>query len=132
MAVTGANAGLGLQIATRLAERGARMILACRNQVKAAAAVDYIHSTVGAARLEVEPLDLADLSSVAAFADRVTGHHDRLDLLINNAGVMAVDESRTVDGFETQFGVNHLGHFALTDRLLPLLRATPGGWTSTT
>ena len=123
--VTGANSGLGLQIATTLAGAGATVVLACRNQVKGADAVRSIRTAHRAADVSVAPLDLADLSSVRAFATAFAKNHDRLDLLINNAGLMAVDQARTVDGFEMQFGVNHLGHFALTNELLPLLTATP-------
>ena len=121
--VTGANAGLGLEIARALAARGAQVVLACRNVEKAERATIDIRRGTPAAQLDVHALDLADLDSVAAFADGLDG---RLDLLVNNAGLMAVDESRTAQGFETQFGVNHLGHFALTARLLPLLLSTPG------
>ena len=121
--VTGANAGLGWEITRTLAERGADVVLACRNLGKAEQAAERIRSELPSARLTVRALDLADLDSVAAFADDLTG---RLDLLVNNAGLMAVDASRTAQGFETQFGVNHLGHFALTARLLPLLLETPG------
>ena len=121
--VTGANAGLGLQIAHGLAAAGAEVVLACRNQEKAQRAAAEITAANPAATVSVGELDLADLDSVAAFAAAQSG---RLDLLVNNAGLMAVDESRTAQGVETQFGVNHLGHFALTARLLPLLLATPG------
>lgn len=121
--VTGANAGLGLQITHALAAQGAAVVLACRNTGKAEKAADEIRAATPGADVTVGALDLADLDSVAAFADTVSGP---LDLLVNNAGLMAVDESRTAQGFETQFGVNHLGHFALTARLLPLLLATPG------
>ncbi|HXV92880.1 MAG TPA: oxidoreductase [Pseudonocardia sp.] len=124
--VTGANAGLGLEITAALAARGAHVVMACRNTVKAEAAADAVRRRSPGARLEVRTLDLADLDSVAAFADGLLGAHDRLDVLVNNAGLMAVDESRTAQGFEMQFGVNHLGHFALTARVLPLLLATPG------
>ena len=123
--VTGANSGLGYETALVLAGRGAHVVLACRNQAKAHAARDRILAVHPDAALSVEPLDLADLSSVAAFADRLTTRYDRLDMLVNNAGIMAVDQGRTVDGFELQFGVNHLGAFALTGRLLPMLIATP-------
>ena len=121
--VTGANAGLGLEIVHALAARGADVVLACRNTTKADAAAEQVRARTPGAALEVRELDLADLDSVAAFAD---GFDGRLDLLVNNAGLMAVDESRTAQGFETQFGVNHLGHFALTARLMPQLLATPG------
>ncbi len=123
--VTGANAGLGLQVATALAGAGATVVLACRNQVKGADAVRSIRAAHPAADVSAAPLDLADLSSVRAFGTAFAAEHDRLDLLVNNAGLMAVDEARTVDGFEMQLGVNHLGHFALTNQLLPLLTATP-------
>jgi NAD(P)-dependent dehydrogenase (short-subunit alcohol dehydrogenase family) len=109
--VTGANSGLGLIAATALGRAGARVICACRNTDKGR---DAISGLTGA--LEVRPLDLADLSSVEAFAD---GIDSPVDVLINNAGVMGVPQGRTADGFETQFGTNHLGHFALTGRLLP-------------
>lgn len=129
--VTGANAGLGQQITRRLVQSGATAVMACRNADKAEAAADAIRAAVPGARLTVASLDLADLASVERFTvDFLAGHH-RLDLLINNAGLMAVDESRTVDGFETQFGVNHLGHFALTQQLLPLLQATAGSRVAT-
>ena len=109
--VTGANSGLGLVTARALAAAGARVVCACRNTAKGEEAMagqpgDW----------EVRPLDLADLSSVAAFATELTGP---VDVLVNNAGLMAVPEQRTADGFEMQFGTNHLGHFALTGRLLP-------------
>lgn len=124
--VTGANAGLGLQVAGALAARGARVVLACRDVAKGSAAADAIRSRTPDAELEVRRLDLADLASIEAFAEELAAAHDRLDLLANNAGLMAIDESRTVDGFETQIGVNHLGAVALTLRLLPLMRDVPG------
>lgn len=121
--VTGANAGLGLQIAHGLTARGADVLLACRNTTKADAAADAIRARTPGAQVSVGELDLADLESVAAFAAAQSG---RVDLLVNNAGLMAIDEARTAQGVEMQFGVNHLGHFALTARLMPLLLATPG------
>ncbi len=121
--ITGANAGLGLQIAHGLAEHGAEVLLACRNTAKAEAAADAIRARTPGAQVEVGKLDLADLDSVATFAAAQSGP---IDLLVNNAGLMAIDEARTAQGIEMQFGVNHLGHFALTARLLPLLLATPG------
>jgi protochlorophyllide reductase len=130
-AVTGANAGLGYQAALALAAAGAEVVLACRNAPKAEAAAAGIRQAVPSSTVSVGSLDLADLASVRTFAEEVAAGYDRLDLLINNAGLMAVDESRTVDGFETQLGVNHLGHFALTARLLPLLLATPGSRVAT-
>lgn len=120
-AVTGANSGLGLEVAQRLAARGARVLLACRNTEKAAGAAGRIGPLA-----EVVALDLASLASVERAAADIARRTDRLDILVNNAGVMAVDMSATEDGFETQLGVNHLGHFALTGRLAGLLAATPG------
>ena len=124
--VTGSNAGLGFHIATDLAGAGARVIMACRNEAKASEAANKIRRTSPRGTVETMTLDLADLSSVKAFSEQLLSTIDRLDILGNNAGLMAVDESKTVDGFEMQFGVNHLGHFALTGLVLPLLLATPG------
>jgi protochlorophyllide reductase len=124
--VTGANSGLGYVIASELARAGATVLLGCRNQQKANDARDRILSTSGASNVEVLDLDLANLSSVANAASTLNTAGRPLHLLINNAGLMALDKSTTVDGFETQFGVNHLGHFALTAGLLPLLTATKG------
>ena len=129
--VTGANSGLGLQIATQLAAAGAAVVLACRNVRKADDAAARIRAGQPDAKVRVEALDLADLASVRAFGDRTLAERDHLDLLINNAGLMAVDQSRTVDGFEMQLGVNHLGHFALTNRLLPLMVDTRGSRVAT-
>ncbi len=122
--VTGANGGLGLETARTLARAGAHVVMAVRNQEKAAVALDDIKSGCPSADLELVPLDLGSLASVRAAADQILAAHDKIDILINNAGVMAVPERRTQDGFEMQFGVNHLGHFALTSHLLPaILRA---------
>ena len=126
--VTGANAGLGLEVAHGLAAHGAQVVLACRNRAKAEAAATDLRARTPGAAVEVGELDLADLESVAAFAAAQSGP---LDLLVNNAGLMAIDEARTAQGVEMQFGVNHLGHFALTARLLPLLLATPGSRVAT-
>lgn len=121
--VTGANSGIGLATARELARRGARVVLGCRNESRGAEAAALITAEVPGAEVEFRPLDLADLSSVREFA--ASFPYERLNLLINNAGVMALPYGTTADGFETQFGVNHLGHFALTGRLLPrLLNAT--------
>ncbi|MER6140394.1 oxidoreductase [Streptomyces sparsogenes] len=123
--VTGANSGIGYVTARELARRGAQVVLACRSEARGGEAVARIRAQVPGAEVRFAPLDLADLASVRAFAAEYRG--DRLDLLINNAGVMALPHRRTADGFETQFGVNHLGHFALTGLLLPrLLAAGPG------
>jgi hypothetical protein len=96
-----------------------------------AAAADAVRAQLPHARIDVRMLDLADLPSVASFTAAMASQHGRLDVLVNNAGIMAVDQARTVDGFEMQFGVNHLGHFALTGRLLPMLLATPGSRVAT-
>jgi NAD(P)-dependent dehydrogenase (short-subunit alcohol dehydrogenase family) len=125
--VTGANAGLGFETARALASRGARVVLACRRRDAGEEAAAHIRAIIPDAAVEVELLDLADLSSVQAFAGRIAGRLERLDRLINNAGIMGVPRTLTVDGFERQLAVNHLGHFALTGRLLPLLLAAPGG-----
>jgi NAD(P)-dependent dehydrogenase (short-subunit alcohol dehydrogenase family) len=116
--VTGANSGLGLATARELARAGARVVLACRNLAKGEAARREIEATAPGAPLELEELDLASLESVRGFAERFRASHDGLDLLINNAGVMAPPRRRTADGFELQFGTNHLGHFALTGGLI--------------
>lgn len=121
--ITGANSGLGLRSAEALARSGARVLLACRNPEKAAVALGAVEACATMAAPEVISLDLADLASIEAAADTVASRVDRLDVLMNNAGVMAIPLRRTADGFEMQFGTNHLGHFALTGRLLPLLLA---------
>ena len=123
--VTGGNGGLGLAASLQLAAHGAHVVIGARNLDKADAARGTIESAVPGASVEVVPLDLASMASVAAFAATVTASHPRLDLLFNNAGVMAVKEGVTADGFETQFGTNQLGHFALTMQLLPVLLAAP-------
>ena len=120
--VTGANSGLGLVTARELARRGASVVLACRNLTKGREALAEIGRVASAAEPALEELDLASLASVRSFAERCTATHDRLDLLINNAGVMAPPRQRTADGFELQFGTNHLGHFALTGLLLPAMQ----------
>jgi NAD(P)-dependent dehydrogenase (short-subunit alcohol dehydrogenase family) len=116
--VTGANSGLGLVTARELARKGAAVVLACRNLEKGEGARQEVESQVPGARLELEELDLASLDSVREFADRFRAGHQGLDLLINNAGVMATPRRSTADGFELQFGTNHLGHFALTGLLI--------------
>jgi NAD(P)-dependent dehydrogenase (short-subunit alcohol dehydrogenase family) len=121
--VTGANSGLGLIDARELARAGARVVMACRNVEKGKRAAEEIRSAVPGAEVSVAALDLADLASVRAFAEDLSG--EQLDLLINNAGVMAPPRRLTKDGFESQFGTNHLGHFALTGRLLPRLLGAP-------
>jgi NAD(P)-dependent dehydrogenase (short-subunit alcohol dehydrogenase family) len=116
--VTGANSGLGLITARELARAGARVTLACRNMEKGAAAMKEIPAACPGAELELAALDLGSLESVRSFADAFLSDHDGLDLLINNAGVMAPPRRATADGVEQQIGTNHLGHFALTGLLL--------------
>lgn len=131
--ITGANSGIGLEAARELALKGATIILACRSLQRAEAAVSDIASSFAVAgsidqaevrdRLVIELVDVGVLGSVRDLADRVSASHSRLDLLINNAGIMAVPRSLTVDGIESQLATNHLGHFLLTARLFPLLQA---------
>ncbi len=123
--VTGANGGLGLATALALADRGAHVVLAVRDQAKAADAVAAIRAAVPEASLELVDLDLGSLASVRAAADAILARHEVVDVLMNNAGVMAMPERQTADGFEMQLGVNHLGHWALTAHLMPALLAAP-------
>jgi NAD(P)-dependent dehydrogenase (short-subunit alcohol dehydrogenase family) len=122
--VTGANGGLGLSTARALAVAGAEVVIAARNQERATEAMERIRDGVPDARLSLVELDLGSLDSVQAAAEQILARQ-RLDLLVNNAGVMGIPEGRTADGFEMQFGVDHLGHFALTARLLPALLKAP-------
>src|SRR3954454_7909683 len=124
--VTGANSGLGLATARELARAGATVVLGCRDAARGAAAVERIRSDVPDAAVDLQLLDLASLASIADFAGRLTSSYPGIDLLINNAGVMAIPRAETADGFEMQFGTNHLGHFALTGRLVDALRARAG------
>jgi len=119
--VTGANSGLGLVTARELARHGASVVLACRDIEKGAQALRAIEAAAPEAQLELAELDLASLASVESFAERFRASRDGLDLLINNAGVMAPPRRQTEDGFELQLGTNHLGHFALTGRLLGVM-----------
>ena len=121
--VTGANSGLGLVTARELARARASVVLACRNLEKGERALAELRDAVPGAQARLGELDLAALASVRAFAQRLAGEQDSLDLLINNAGLMAPPRRTTADGFESQFGTNHLGHFALTGLLLDLLGA---------
>lgn len=121
--VTGAADGIGRETAAALAGAGATVVLACRDPARGRAAAAAIRRRHAAGALRIEAVDLADLASVRRFAGRFARAHGRLDLLINNAGVMALPERRTADGFEYQIGVNHLGHFALTGLLLDRLSA---------
>jgi NAD(P)-dependent dehydrogenase (short-subunit alcohol dehydrogenase family) len=116
--VTGANSGLGLVTARELARAGARVVLGCRNMEKGESALRDCEGAAPGVELELEELDLASLDSVREFAERFRTGHDGLDLLINNAGVMATPRRSTADGFELQFGTNHLGHFALAGLLI--------------
>jgi NAD(P)-dependent dehydrogenase (short-subunit alcohol dehydrogenase family) len=124
--VTGANTGLGFQTAQLLAAHGADVVLACRNTAKADTAADRIRSRIPGSRVRTVPLDLASLASIQEAASRLRAGHQRLDLLINNAGRVNPKFTRTEDGFEATFGINHLGTFALTGQVLDLLLATPG------
>jgi NAD(P)-dependent dehydrogenase (short-subunit alcohol dehydrogenase family) len=116
--VTGANSGIGYEAARVLAAKGGHVVLACRSREKGQAAAARIQSTHVGANVEIQDLDLASLASVRAFADRFLRAHARLDVLVNNAGIMAIPRRETADGFEMQIGTNHLGHFALTGLLL--------------
>jgi NAD(P)-dependent dehydrogenase (short-subunit alcohol dehydrogenase family) len=122
--VTGATSGIGYEAALALAGAGARVVLASRNEVKGAEMIARIRAAYPRAEASFEPLDLASLKSVSDCADRLSRTLPRIDLLVNNAGVMAIPARHvTVDGFEMQFGANYVGHFALTLRLLPLIHA---------
>ncbi|QLL05615.1 SDR family oxidoreductase [Mycobacterium vicinigordonae] len=122
--VTGANSGLGFGLAKRLSAAGADVMMAIRNQSKGEAAIEQIREVVPDAKLTIKPLDLSSLASVAALGEHLNSLGRPIDILINNAGVMTPPErDTTTDGYELQFGSNHLGHFALTGHLLPLLRA---------
>lgn len=122
--VTGANTGLGFETARALAEHGATVVLACRNPAKAAEAAERIVRRAPRATVDTAELDLSRLTSVRAAAETIRGRYDRIDLLINNAGVTGLSGT-TEDGFEIQFGINHLGHFALTGLLLDRIVASP-------
>ena len=123
--MTGANRGLGREVTRCLAGRGARVVMACRDEAAGEATATALRAEGLTGAVDLRALDLASLASVEKFAAGLAGE-PRLDLLANNAGVMAVDRGFTADGFEIHMGVNHLGHFALTARLLPLLLATGG------
>ncbi len=125
--ITGANSGLGLDTAKALSSQGAEVVLACRSKANADEAMGDILSSNKNAKLKFLALDLQDLSSIADFAEAFAKEYDRLDILINNAGIMNTPYALTKDGFESQMGTNHLGHFALTGRLLPLLNKSEAG-----
>ncbi|KQO63751.1 SDR family oxidoreductase [Curtobacterium sp. Leaf261] len=122
--ITGGSDGIGLRIATKLAAAGAEVVLPVRNVRKGETAIETIRAEVSTARVTLQELDLSSLESVARLGDTLTAEGQPIHLLVNNAGVMTPPERQvTVDGFESQFGTNHLGHFALVSHLLPLLRA---------
>ena len=123
--VTGANSGIGYETTLALAQKGATVVMACRNLEKANTAADQIRQTNPAGTVKVMELDLGNLDSVRQFVAAFQEHYDRLDMLINNAGIMMPPYGKTAQGFETQIGVNHLGHFALTGLLLDTLLQTP-------
>lgn len=123
--VTGGNSGLGYESVKAFALKGATVILACRNLAKGEKAKNEILKTNPSGEIQVMQLDLANLTSVEAFAKKFASEHKQLDVLLNNAGIMATPNIKTDDGFEAQLGTNHLGHFALTGHLLPLLKGTP-------
>jgi len=123
--VTGANSGIGYEMVRALIHKGAMVILACRNKDKGEAAVRQIAQEYPGAKAELGLLDLSSLALVRRFAGEFAHRYDRLDMLINNAGIMRPPFGKTADGFELQFGVNHLGHFALTGLLLDLIIRTP-------
>ena len=123
--ITGASSGLGLETARALVRRGATVVLGCRSRQRSEQARTSLLADAAGGAIDLLDLDLADLASVRAAARELADRYGRLDLLINNAGVMGLPRSLTSDGFEMQFGVNHLGHYALTMALLPLLRARP-------
>ena len=123
--VTGANSGLGKASTQLMAGKGAQVVMAVRSVNKGEMAASQIREDVPNAQLSVMALDLADLTSVHAFATDFIATHDRLDILMNNAGVMATPQMTTQDGFELQFGTNHLGHFALTGLLIDTILGTP-------
>src|SRR5215475_770060 len=123
--VTGSNSGIGFEAALQYARRHASTVMACRSLDKANSAAAQIRKAYPDAAVEVMELDLSSLASVRAFSEAFHQRHQRLDILCNNAGVMALPYRRTVDGFEMQFGTNHLGHFCLTGLLLPAILAAP-------
>jgi NAD(P)-dependent dehydrogenase (short-subunit alcohol dehydrogenase family) len=123
--VTGANSGIGYEAASALALKGAAVMMACRSLEKGETAAAQIRSQEPKGEITLKQLDLADLSSVRRFAEAFLAEYQQLDILINNAGVMATPYRKTADGFEMQFGTNHLGHFLLTGLLIDLLRKTP-------
>ncbi len=125
--ITGGNSGIGYEAAKVLLAHGGRVVLACRDEAKMAAAAKALREGQAGATVDEVVLDLSSLSSIEQAAATLARLHPIVDVLINNAGVMALPERKTVDGFELQFGTNHLGHFAFTGRVLPLVLAAPKG-----
>lgn len=125
--VTGGNRGLGFQTARALAAKGARVVLAARDAETTESAAAQLRRETPHAELDLVHLDLSSQRNVRQAAERILGSHDRIDILVNNAGVMATPERPTADGYEMQFGVNHLGHWTLTASLMPALQAAPAG-----
>lgn len=123
--VTGGNSGVGFETALELARHGATTIIACRSASRGEPALRRIKEAAPASQTELMILDLGDLASINAFAERFMDAHEKLDLLVNNAGIMATPYRTTKDGFESQLGTNHLGHFALTAKLMPSISAAP-------
>lgn len=130
--ITGANSGVGYESAVAFAQKGARVVMASRSMDKLERAQKELRQRVPKAQADLLKLDLGDLKSVQAFAENFNAHYDRLDVLMNNAGIMIPPYGKTADGFELQFGTNHLGHFALTGLLLPKLLETPYSRVATT
>jgi NAD(P)-dependent dehydrogenase (short-subunit alcohol dehydrogenase family) len=124
--ITGANSGIGFEAARELARKSAEVVLASRDPGKAQQALSELKAEFPAGKFDFIPLDLASLASVRDFADQFKSRYDRLDVLLNNAGIMMVPEGKTKDGFELQLGTNHLGHFAVTGLVIDLLLETPG------
>lgn len=118
--VTGSNTGIGFETALDLFQKGAKVFIACRNEEKALKAIERMKAQGGTGELVYGQLDLASLSAVKDFSEQLLKTESKLDLLVNNAGIMIPPPSKTEDGFETQFGVNFLGHFALTGHLFDL------------
>ncbi len=125
--ITGANSGLGLESTRLLASKGATVVMGCRNTQKGGEAAASVRAKLPKASLEVMAIDLSSLESIAAFSQALAQRYPRVDVLMNNAGVMALPYLKTAERFEMQFGTNHLGHYALTAQVLPLLEAAPAG-----